>query len=152
MVIGPENCRSGVERCVVCEPGVGPSSQRSGGGRGLGVFANEDDDDFDAALASPEMDALLSQRSSQRQPSQPGRPSQDAAQPTQSYPPPQPAYSPYGHGPQRGTGPPSGTAAGGPSGGPAWGQHGQASAWDYPREPPAAEVVDLSGEECIELE
>ena len=136
---------------------MGPSSQRSGGGRGLGVFANEDDDDFEAALASPEMDALLSQRLSQRQPSQPGRPSQDAAtpaaeQPTQLYLPAQPAYSPYGQGPQRGTGPPSGTAAGGPSGVRAWGQHGQASAWDYPREPPAAEVVDLSGEECIELE
>ena len=147
---------------------MGPSSQRSGGGGGgLGVFADDHDDELDAVLASPEMDALLSQRLLQQQPSQPARPGQDtrtptagrrrrdrveAAEqpPTQPYASVQPQHSPYGRPPQRNSPPASAAVATGGDGGTLR-QRGQASAWDYPTQP-AAEVVDLCGEDCIEIE
>ncbi|EIE18768.1 hypothetical protein COCSUDRAFT_49196 [Coccomyxa subellipsoidea C-169] len=150
------------------QPGVGPSSQRSGGGGGgLGVFADDHDDELDAVLASPEMDALLSQRLSQQQPSQPARSGQDtrtpgagrrrggcveAAEqpPTQPYASVQPQYSPYGQPPQR-NGPPASAAVATGGDGGTMRQRGQASAWDYPTQP-AAEIVDLCGEDCIEIE
>ncbi|BDA49699.1 probable SWI/SNF-related matrix-associated actin-dependent regulator [Coccomyxa sp. Obi] len=155
-------------RSQPCQPGArasrqgtaGPRGGPSGGG-GLGIFADDDDEEFDAALASPEMDAMLSQgRSSQPAPDAGGasgaggrgRGSRSEPEPehlTQQYFPAQPPYSPYGQPQQRatGAGPHADVATASAGGGS--GQRGPAaSAWDYPAQPPPpAQVVDLTGEE-----
>ena len=73
---------------------------------------------------------------------------------TQPYFPAQPAFSPYGQPQQRAVdpGPPADVATA--SGGRGRGQRRPAaSAWDYPAQPPPAQVVDLTRcEDVTELE
>ncbi|CAL8464419.1 g3954 [Coccomyxa elongata] len=159
-------------------PGTaGPSGGRGGGGgtgiftdvivrgSGTGIFADDDDEEFDAALASPEVDAILSQgRSSQRAPDaggvsgaggRGGRSEPEPDHSTQPYFPAQPPHSPYGQPQQRATGPgPAADVADTASAGRRSGQRGRAaSAWDYPVPPPSAQVVDLTEcEDATELE
>ena len=54
-------------RCVQGGASGAAGGRGRGRGGGTGIFANDNDDELDAALASPEVDAMLSQgRSSQR--------------------------------------------------------------------------------------
>jgi len=147
--------------------GVGPSRMRS---CGEGVLADDEDPDLDAALASPEMDMILSQGRSPQAAAGAAAEQQPAELRTQEYEPYdrrpitarsghpvtapvaadlRPAHSPYGRPP------PTNNPAGGAGGGRRW----QPSAWDYPlpRTAAAEEVVDLSSEgprieEIIELD
>ena len=161
-----------MRRMSAAQP-AGTPGRRPAEGAASGVFHGQDGDDLDAALASPEMDRLLSQHSAtQTVPASSGifqgqdDDDMDAllASPAMehllSQPPNRRAVqsaaqreSSAGPGVRRSRQQTQPRSPGRPGLGPGQ-QQAQVSAWDYPQQPPAQrkraprkEVIDLTGED-----